>query len=119
MTYRHSGPAGFATYTFRCTAVGAICLLLSGLPRTAIPASAPSEPWQTLPQTPPLPSADRSGYASVNGIRMFYAVFGHGSPVLLLHGGLANSSYWADVIPILVRNHFKVIVADSRGHGRS
>lgn len=116
MTYRHSGLAGFATYTFRCTAMGVICLLLSALPRTAVPASAP---WQTLPQTPPLPSAVTSGYASVNGIRMFYAVFGHGSPVLLLHGGLANSNYWGDVIPILVRNHFKVIVADSRGHGRS
>jgi pimeloyl-ACP methyl ester carboxylesterase len=119
MTYRHSGLAGFATYTFRCTAMGVICLLLSALPRTAVPASAPSERWQTLPQTPPRPSAVKSGYASVNGIRMFYAVFGHGSPVLLLHGGLANSNYWGDVIPILVRNHFKVIVADSRGHGRS
>jgi len=116
MTYRHSGLAGFATCTLRCTAMGVICLLLSALPRTAVPASAP---WQTLPQTPPLPSAVKSGYASVNGIRMFYAVFGHGSPVLLLHGGLGNSNYWGDVIPILVRSHFKVIVADSRGHGRS
>ena len=119
MTYRHSGLAGFVSCTFRCTTVGVICLLLSVLPRTAVPATAPGELWQTLPQTPPLPSAVKSGYASVNGIRMFYAVFGHGSPVLLLHGGLGNSNYWADVIPILVRNHFKVIVADSRGHGRS
>jgi pimeloyl-ACP methyl ester carboxylesterase len=39
--------------------------------------------------------------------------------VLLLHGGLANSNYWGGVIPILVRNHLEVIVADSRGHGRS
>ena len=118
-TYRRSRLAGFSTYTFRCAAAGILCLLLSALPRTAVPASAPSEPWQALPPTPPLPSAVKSGYASVNGIRMFYAVFGHGSPVLLLHGGLANSNYWGDVIPILVRNHFKVIVADSRGHGRS
>jgi hypothetical protein len=111
MTYRHSRLAGFATCTFRCTAVGVVCLLLLVLPRTAVPASAP---WQTLPQTPPLPSAVKSGYASVNGIRTFYAVFGHGSPVLLLHGALANSNYWGDVIPILVRNHFKVIVARAR-----
>jgi pimeloyl-ACP methyl ester carboxylesterase len=118
-TSRCSTLAGFATYALRCTAVGVVCLLPLVLPRTAAPASAPSEPWQTLPQTPALPPAVKSGYAPVNGIRMFYAVFGHGSPVLLLHGGLANSNYWGDVIPILVRNHFKVIVADSRGHGRS
>src|SRR5438477_2060750 len=59
------------------------------------------------------------GYALVNGIRMFYAVFGQGVPVLMLHGGLGNSNYWGEVIPILVRNHYEVIVTDSRGHGRS
>ena len=91
-------------------------LLALLLARTAWPAQ---EPWQTLPPTPKLPPAPHSGHAEVNGIRMFYAVFGAGSPVLLLHGGLANSNYWGDIIPILVRHHFKVIVADSRGHGRS
>jgi pimeloyl-ACP methyl ester carboxylesterase len=110
---------GFVTDAFRCAATFIFCLLLLVLPRTAVPASAPNEPWQILPQTPPLPPAVKRGYASVHGMRMFYAVFGRGSPVLLLHGGLANSNYWGDVIPILVRNHFEVVVADSRGHGRS
>ena len=101
----------------RRTAVHGMALLLALLlARTAWPAQ---EPWQTLPPTPKLPPAPHSGHAEVNGIRMFYAVFGAGSPVLLLHGGLANSNYWGDIIPILVRHHFKVIVADSRGHGRS
>lgn len=95
---------------------GVAMLLALLLARAAWPAQ---EPWQTLPPTPKLPPALRSGYAEVNGIRMFYAVFGQGSPVLLLHGGLANSNYWGDIIPILVRHHFEVIVADSRGHGRS
>ena len=54
----------------------------------------------------------------VNGIRLWYAVFGHGSPVILLHGGLANSNYWGLQIPALAP-HFEVIVIDSRGHGRS
>ena len=49
---------------------------------------------------------------------MWYAVFGHGSPVILLHGGLANSNYWGLQIPALAP-HFEVIVVDSRGHGRS
>ena len=118
-TYRQGRLVSFATCTLRSTAVGVLCLLLLALPRTATPASTSGEPWQTLPLTPSLPSAVESGYAPVNGIRMFYAVFGRGEPMLLLHGGLANSNYWGDVIPILVRNHFKVVVADSRGHGRS
>lgn len=76
----------------------------------------------TLPAVPPLPKPSASGYAPVNGIRMFYAVFGEGSagtPVLLLHGGLANSDYWGYLIPLLLQHHLKVVVADSRGHGRS
>lgn len=75
--------------------------------------------WLTLPEHPKMPVPLVSGYAPVDGIRMFYAEFGSGAPVLLLHGGLANSDYWAGVIPILVAHHFRVIVADSRGQGRS
>jgi pimeloyl-ACP methyl ester carboxylesterase len=118
-TYRHTRLDGLVTGAVQCVVTFIVCLLLLALPQTAVAASAPNEPWQTLPQTPPLPPAVKTGYASVNGIRMFYAVFGRGSPVLLLHGGLANSNYWGSVIPILVRNHFEVVVADSRGHGRS
>jgi pimeloyl-ACP methyl ester carboxylesterase len=82
-------------------------------------AFAAGDSWKTLPELAPWPKAAKSGYAPVNGIRMYYAVFGQGSPVLLLHGGLANSRYWGGVIPVLIRNHFKVVVTDSRGHGRS
>jgi pimeloyl-ACP methyl ester carboxylesterase len=82
-------------------------------------SAAAGEPWESLPAVPQLPSSAQFGYAPVNDIRLFYAVFGEGRPVLLLHGGLANSNYWGSVIPILVRHHFRVVVADSRGHGRS
>jgi pimeloyl-ACP methyl ester carboxylesterase len=54
----------------------------------------------------------------VNGVRIWYAVFGRGSPVILLHGGLANSDYWGYQVPVLAK-HYRVIVMDSRGHGRS
>jgi pimeloyl-ACP methyl ester carboxylesterase len=75
--------------------------------------------WQSLPPTPALPERLGSGFAPVNGIRIFYAIFGEGRSLLLLHGGLANSNYWGAVIPIFAAHHYKVIVADSRGHGRS
>jgi pimeloyl-ACP methyl ester carboxylesterase len=65
-----------------------------------------------------LPKAEHNGVAAVNGIRMWYAVFGHGDPVILVHGGLANSDYWGLQVPVLARS-YQVIVIDSRGHGRS
>jgi pimeloyl-ACP methyl ester carboxylesterase len=82
-------------------------------------AAARAEPqWLTLPPTPSLPAPLKSGYAPVNGIKIWYAVFGHGPPVILLHGGLANADYWGELVPALAA-HYRVVVMDSRGHGRS
>jgi pimeloyl-ACP methyl ester carboxylesterase len=81
-------------------------------------AANASPQWLTLPPMPSLPKADESGYAPVNGIKIWYAEFGSGAPVILLHGGLANSNYWGKLIPAL-SPHYRVIVMDSRGHGRS
>jgi pimeloyl-ACP methyl ester carboxylesterase len=91
-----------------------ICLLLC----SAVPAVAQQYTWERLPATPALPKAEHSGVAAVNGIRLWYAVFGHGDPVILVHGGLANSDYWGLQIPVLARG-YQVVVLDSRGHGRS
>ena len=79
---------------------------------SAIPA------WRTLPPTPALPAPTRSGMAAVNGTSVYYAQFGEGPPVLLLHGGLANSNYWGLQIGELAKE-FSVLVMDTRGHGRS
>ncbi len=54
--------------------------------------AAGGEPlWQTLPPTPAPVPGEHTGHAKVNGINFYYATIGHGSPVVLLHGGLANS----------------------------
>ena len=74
--------------------------------------------WRTLPPTPILPSATRSGLVPINGVRIFYAQFGSGPPVLLLHGGMGNSNYWGHQVRKLAEN-FLVTVMDTRGHGRS
>ena len=50
--------------------------------------------WEVLPPTPAPISSERSGHANANGISIYYAVYGEGSPVILLHGGLANADYW-------------------------
>ncbi|HUI20233.1 MAG TPA: alpha/beta hydrolase [Methylocella sp.] len=74
--------------------------------------------WLTLPETPTLPTPERSGIAPVNGVKIWYSEFGSGEPVILLHGGLANANYWGNQVPILARL-YHVIIMDSRGHGRS
>src|SRR5215813_4563294 len=91
--------------------------LFAGL---AAASAAHAEPqWETLPPTPTLPKPAQSGYAPVNGIRIWYASFGRGEPVLFVHGGLANSNCWAYQVRALTAAHYRVIVMDSRGHGRS
>ena len=75
--------------------------------------------WLTLPSTPTLPESEIiSGYALINGVKIWYAVYGHGQPIILLHGGLANSNYWGYQVAELAKQ-YQVIVMDSRGHGRS
>ena len=76
------------------------------------------ERWLTLPEPAAMPASTEAGYAKVNGIDMYYAVYGSGDPVLLIHGGLGHADIWASQVAELSRTH-KVIVADSRGHGRS
>lgn len=75
--------------------------------------------WLTLPDTPTLPTPDTSGYVDINGAKIWYATYGKGPSVILLHGGLANSNYFGKLIPVLVENHYRAIAIDSRGHGRS
>ncbi|MGV8985522.1 MAG: alpha/beta fold hydrolase [Cypionkella sp.] len=83
----------------------------------ALPAQA-EERWETIPMPPPMPTPVAEGTAAVNGIEMYYATYGAGDPVLLIHGGLGNADIWANQVIDLMKDHL-VIVADSRGHGRS
>lgn len=92
-----------------------ICLLVF---MGAVAIARAEDQWMVLPPTPTLPKASVSGYAPVNGVKIWYAEFGEGQAVILLHGGLANSNYWGSLVPALDK-HYRVIVMDSRGHGRS
>lgn len=94
----------------------ALLLLLSAIGHTHYATAEPL--WLQLPPTPTLPAAKESGYTIIHGAKIWYAVYGHGDPVILLHGGLANSNYWGSLVRALAE-HYQVIVMDSRGHGRS
>jgi pimeloyl-ACP methyl ester carboxylesterase len=93
-------------------------VLIATLAGAAAPAGAQQPRWQTLPPTPPPVAGLAGAFAEVNGIRLYYATIGQGAPVVLLHGGLANGDYWGHQVAALAPRH-RVIVVDSRGHGRS
>ncbi len=94
-----------------------VASLVLALPSTAAWAQRTPR-WLELPDTPSLPTPQETGRAAVNGVSIWYATFGSGSPIVLLHGGLANSNYWGHQVPVLAQK-YRVIVMDSRGHGRS
>ena len=61
----------------------------------------------------------RSGYAPVNGIKVYYEVYGQGMPIVLLHGSFYTSDMnWSQLIPELSK-HRKVIAIEMQGHGHS
>jgi pimeloyl-ACP methyl ester carboxylesterase len=84
----------------------------------AIPAQAAAL-WETLPAPAALPAAAVSGRVAHDGAHIWYAAYGAGAPVILLHGGLASSDDWGDQVPALTAAGYRVILIDSRGHGRS
>lgn len=67
----------------------------------------------------PLTNPDNEGYIDHDGAQIRYATYGAGSPVILLHGGLGHSGNWGYQVPALYAHGYRVILIDSRGHGRS
>jgi len=67
----------------------------------------------------PLPVANDQSYVDHDGARIWYATYGAGSSVILLHGGLGHSGNWGYQVPMLVGSGHRAVLIDSRGHGRS
>lgn len=67
----------------------------------------------------PMPSATTEGVVAHDGAEIWYATYGEGPAVILLHGGLGNSGNWGYQVPAIVESGRRAVVIDSRGHGRS
>lgn len=67
-------------------------------------------------------AAARTGYAPVNGLRMYYEIHGvqggGRTPVLLLHGAYMSTGAFGPLLPGLAATR-TVIVCDLQGHGRT
>jgi pimeloyl-ACP methyl ester carboxylesterase len=61
---------------------------------------------------------DRSGYASVNGLEMYYEIHGAGRPLVLLHGALMTIEGFKELLPSLAVTR-QVIAVEQQAHGRT
>jgi pimeloyl-ACP methyl ester carboxylesterase len=63
--------------------------------------------------------APKTGYAPVNGLKMYYEIHGQGDPVVLLHGAFMTiTNNWPEMIPELSKTR-QVIAVEMQGHGRT
>jgi pimeloyl-ACP methyl ester carboxylesterase len=64
------------------------------------------------------PKPTKSGHAAVNGVNYYYAVYGTGEPLLLLHGGMLHTEMFGPNLTKLAQSR-QVIGVDLQGHGRT
>ena len=60
----------------------------------------------------------QTGYAPVNGLRMYYEIHGSGRPLILLHGAYMTIDMMGPLLPGLARAR-RVIAVEQQGHGRT
>lgn len=61
----------------------------------------------------------QSGYSDVNGLKMYYEIYGQGKPIVLVHGGGSTiQTSFEKIIPLLAKTR-KVIAVELQAHGRT
>ena len=86
----------------------------------------PAPPEQQAAATQPAANQERavpiepskSGYADVNGIRLYHEIYGAGEPLVLLPGGLMTIPEMAPLVQALADER-QVIAVELQGHGRT
>ena len=56
--------------------------------------------------------------AQVNGVNLYYEIYGKGQPLILLHGGLGMIGMYAQILPTLADTR-QVIGVELQGHGHT
>jgi pimeloyl-ACP methyl ester carboxylesterase len=69
-------------------------------------------------KTTATPKPKKTGHVAVNGVDYYYAIYGKGEPLLLLHGGLGQIEMFGPTLGTLAEGR-QVIGVDLQGHGRT
>src|SRR5688572_24843109 len=60
-----------------------------------------------------------TGYAPVNGLKMYYEIHGEGMPLVLIHGGGSTiQTTFGNIMPLLAP-HYKIIAVELQAHGHT
>src|SRR4051812_14933252 len=65
-----------------------------------------------------MPKPSKSGHVEIDGINYYYAIYGKGEPLLLIHGGFGQIEMFGPNLTKLAQDR-QVIGIDLQGHGRS
>lgn len=60
----------------------------------------------------------QSGYAPVNGLKMYYEIHGEGEPLVLVHGGVVGITMFGGNVDALAKGR-KVIAVELQGHAHT
>jgi pimeloyl-ACP methyl ester carboxylesterase len=63
-------------------------------------------------------SPAQTGYASVNGLKMYYEIHGSGRPLVVLHGAFMTIGAMGPLVPALAEDR-QVIAVELQGHGHT
>ena len=67
---------------------------------------------------PGAPAPVKTGYAPVNGLKMYYEIHGNGEPLVLIHGGVVGITMFGPNVDALAKGR-KVIAVELQGHGHT
>jgi pimeloyl-ACP methyl ester carboxylesterase len=76
---------------------------------------------QAQPDSKEIPygnNKEAGNFIAVNGVKIYYEIYGEGTPLVLLHGNGGNIAYMKPQIEYFARK-YKVIIMDCRGRGKS
>jgi pimeloyl-ACP methyl ester carboxylesterase len=93
--------------------IAAVATVAASFAATIVQAAQENDAMQSA-----IPKPIKSGRAAINGLNYYYAVYGQGEPLLLLHGGLGQIEMFGANLTTLAQ-HRQVIGVDLQGHGRT
>src|SRR5262245_14689040 len=97
--------------TYAIALAAALLMACAPAPKTAAPQTPTENKEAEMKPT-------KSGYAEVNGLKLYHEIYGSGEPLVLIHGGLTTIGEMQLWVQALAKTR-QVIAVEMQGHGRT